>query len=261
MISIGVTETYDPCHDFSWVLNKKDVNILITKNLTDAFIEILTSINSDWHYSKCNSIVHLTCTGWGGTWIEPKVPTVSEFSKQVTKLLESGFPVGRLVLRIDPIIPTIEGIQRIYQVLSTFQFYGIERVRVSVLDMYKHVRDRFLAINTEESKKLMLSYGTETLGVSFHADEFYFDKLDEFFSLCELGNYRFESCGELANFKNIKKVGCVSEFDLNLFGIPPTESTPGGNRKSCNCLNKSQLISGGMSRGRCPNECVYCYLK
>ena len=129
---IGITENTDPCfhldifdHLYTW-------NIIVTKRLTDKFIEKLVD-NKD----KC--ILHLTVTGFGGTKVEPFVPTVETVSEKFKQLLDKGFPVEQTVLRIDPIIPTDKGLEKVQHVIETFKNYNIKRVRFSVLDMYEHV--------------------------------------------------------------------------------------------------------------------------
>ena len=87
--------------------------------------------------------MHCTCTGFGGSKIEPFVPTVEQTVKKIEKLIDGGFPVKQIVLRIDPIVPTNKGVETAKNVLKEFQKFGIERVRISFIDMYKHVKERF----------------------------------------------------------------------------------------------------------------------
>ena len=105
MIKIGVTERGDPSLDFSWVekMEKMDGTILITKNLTDKVIEA-----SKPYLNKI--IFHVSCTGYGGTVIEPNIPEFQVQLNQAKKLLQMGVDVNKIVIRIDPIIPTTKGI-------------------------------------------------------------------------------------------------------------------------------------------------------
>lgn len=52
--------------------------------------------------SEIPIVVHCTCTGWGHTRMEPNVPDYKQQLSQMKKLIESGFPASRMVLRIDP---------------------------------------------------------------------------------------------------------------------------------------------------------------
>lgn len=129
---VGITESSDPAFHLEIFDRLYDANIIVTKNMTDKLIEKLIE-----NYDKC--IVHCTITGMGGTKIEPFVPTVEQSVKKVKKLIDGGFPVNQIVLRIDPIIPTEKGVDTALNVISSFAGLGIERIRMSFLDMYKHL--------------------------------------------------------------------------------------------------------------------------
>ena len=134
---IGITETSDPCFHLDIFDNLYDANIIITKNLSSKMIEKLIE-NKD----KC--ILHMTVTGMGGSKIEPFVPEPSINLKQIKKLIENGFPVQQIVLRIDPIVITDKGINTCINVLEMFKDVGIKRVRISFMDMYNHTKKRFI---------------------------------------------------------------------------------------------------------------------
>ena len=112
MVRIGVTERGDAGLDFAWMNKSHSVDgmILITKHLSYAFIDRIV---------KTNAIVHATITGNGGTIYEPNVPPLSISKQYFSKLVERIGP-DRVVLRIDPIIPTDSGIAKaifVYQQL------------------------------------------------------------------------------------------------------------------------------------------------
>lgn len=102
---IGITERGDASLDFTWMdkMDRVAAAILITKNLNDRFIESVLPF-------KDKVIVHATVTGMGGTVIEPRVPETEWSHAQVLKLIDAGFPVQQIVLRVDPIIPTSKGL-------------------------------------------------------------------------------------------------------------------------------------------------------
>lgn len=112
-LKIGITEAGDAALDFSWVskINNVDGVILITKNLTDKLIDEIMK-----HKNKI--ILHATCTGMGGTCIEPNVPTYMYQLEQVSKLIATGFPAEKITIRIDPIIPTNKGLQTAQKVID-----------------------------------------------------------------------------------------------------------------------------------------------
>jgi DNA repair photolyase len=95
MIKVGITERGDAGLDFSWINKLLDANIIITKNLNDTMIQHLIN-------NKDKIILHITCTDFGATKVEPNVPNVKFTHNQVLKLIENGFPVNQIVLRVDP---------------------------------------------------------------------------------------------------------------------------------------------------------------
>lgn len=254
MIKIGVTETYDPCFDYSWVDNLKDANIIITKNLTNKMIEELVK-----HKNKC--ILHFTVTGWGGTEIEPNVPIRQQSYIQFRKLIDSGFPLGQFVLRVDPIIPNSHGLYLLSETLNMFRGMDKIRCRISILDLYRHVKDRFQDLSWRTFGNLMYKLPWW----SWNIPEPIARKVIDVLSLY-LDYYDFHACAEPI-FKSIdpnqdivKQIGCVSQIDLDLLGIHEQVEGKSSQRPTCLCCaNKIQIIK--RKPGRCPHGCIYCYWK
>ena len=69
-MKFGITEAGDAGLDFSWADKLLDGNIIITKHLTTKNTQLLKLLieNQD------KIILHATCTGFGGTKMEPNVP-------------------------------------------------------------------------------------------------------------------------------------------------------------------------------------------
>lgn len=222
-------------------------NIIITKRLTDKLIEKLLE-----HKDCC--ILHVTCTGMGGTKIEPLVPKAEATRDKVVELLSKGFPVEQVVLRVDPIVPTEKGIATALRVIDLFKGLGIKRVRISFLDMYKHVKERF-----EENGVPMPDnyYG-------FHANESArYVALSELTNVCSGLGMEIEMCGEPPitgiDFVNIP---CVSQKDIDILGLTDEIKLEGNKeaRTHCGCpANKSELLK--TTPKRCGNGCLYCFWK
>lgn len=245
---IGVTETFDPAYVPDWETKLKDVNIIITKSLTNSMIKKLID-----NQSKC--ILHLTWTGFGGTKIEPNVPNSDTTYKQLEKLLENGFPPSQVVIRLDPIIPFMKNWKQYISVVlivvsDLSKKYNTKfRCRYSIIDVYPHVRERF------ENIGVYIPYKT------FHASKGYFNEVYDVLSIFK-DEFIFESCAESDTPEFIENVGCVSLKDLHIFGYDDlTEEEYGvnGTRKGCLCLSKKNIL--GVKPSRCPNGCVYCYWK
>lgn len=271
-VKIGITEAGDASFDYAWVdkINEMDMVILITKNITDEFIEKILDY-------KDKVVLHATCTGYGGTVLEKNVPDYKVQLDQVKKLLSLGFPKEQIVIRVDPVIPTLKGFGNLMKVVS-YICKDIQRFRVSILDNYKHVQERF------KKNNLPVLYNG-----NFQASLEDFKNMDSVLrQLKKLYNVTFESCAEV-HLTEAERMGCVSQKDLSLFGLKLDTDELRGQRKGCLCVaGKTELLthkrygkckkfgiddSFGGSCGTknnckecehhevygCLNACLYCY--
>lgn len=141
---IGITEGYDPAftNDWKdWATNKP--TILITKNFPKISKDFLRTFPS-------NILFHVTCTGLSGTVFEPNTPPVDSILDSIKNLNE--YQKKHIVLRVDPICPPLftcnefngsEYYENIHKIL-TFGSVNNLRIRVSFLDMYKHIWERLV---------------------------------------------------------------------------------------------------------------------
>lgn len=237
---IGVTESGEISYNLEAFDRLYKGNIIITKRLTDKVIEKLVE-----HQDKI--ILHLTVTGFGNSRIEPFVPKVEDTHKKLVKLLEAGFPVSHVVIRLDPIVPTERGMNTALNVIAAFGGLGIKRLRFSFLDNYKHVKTRFKKEGIPEL------YGGE-----FHAplEErlAHAKKIEEMAH--DAGFESVEACGE----PGIESISCLSQKDIDILGLTDEITLEGSaeQRTSCHCpANKSELLK--VKPHQCENKCLYCY--
>ena len=122
---IGITEAGDAGVDLSWVdkMGSVDGAVLITKCISPNFVDAAMKF-------KDKIIVHATITGYGGTILEPLVPYPYEQYGAIMYLIEKGFPKEKIVIRVDPIIPTRKGCERALNVIKTFIDMGFNRYRM-----------------------------------------------------------------------------------------------------------------------------------
>lgn len=229
---IGITECGDAGLDFAWVpqIPALDFAVLITKNVNDRFIDEVLKV-------KNSVIIHATITGMGGSVVEPRVPTVSKSIQQLNKLINAGFSAEQIVLRIDPIIPTEKGIQTALRVLDAAKGLGIRRCRISILDMYNHVKARFRNANIPIPE--------------YDLNQAYRDVLKALRPY--MNDWEFEACAENFPFR----LGCISQKDADILGSKVVLMGNKGQRTGCLCpRNKSELLS---NRSQCPHGCLYCY--
>lgn len=265
---IGVTERGDGGLDFAWVSALKsgrvDAAIVITKNLNPKAIDHIIDLN-DHGYKVA---VHAGCTGWGHSWLEPCVPEVADQLQGIRRLLERGLDNRRVTLRVDPIVPTDEGLERVADMLDqASDILGSDRptrVRMSVLDEYRHVKERLADLGREPFYPNGAFYATDEQFTRV------LRTLDAHIPRRHGRKTIVETCAEprlvkLAStleLENISLVanGCVSRTDFEALSLP-TEGLPttknGQNRGGCLCLTcKRELLA---NKKRCPHRCVYCY--
>ena len=243
---IGITEAGDAGIDLSWQnkLSKIDGAILITKNITTSFIRAVLPF-----YGKV--IVHATITGYGGSIVEPNVPNPRNQFLGLNHLLESGFPLDYIVIRVDPIIPTTKGIDKAKWVIDEALRYGLTRFRVSVLDLYPHVRQRFVDAGL-----------TDPYNGGFQASIVQLEKVDGMLAKIKQqhgSHIRIESCAE-PNLHQTIQCGCISSYDLDLLRLNDYDDDFSGyQRKHCMCYSgKIELLE---HKKQCPHGCLYCYWK
>lgn len=248
-MKIGITEYGDAGRDLRWFskMHSVDGAVLITKTITKTFGETLLTVQKP-------VILHATCTGWGGSYMEPHVYEYSDTLTAVQRLIQRGFPRERIVIRIDPIIPIDEGLERCRKVLEGVEkIFGCDtRIRVSIMDEYPHVRARI---------------GRSLYNNCFTAPEHMMKA-----AAAVLNNFAFtyETCAEDRFVGMLKKGvvrGCISRMDLELMGISAdgymTENPQ--HRSGCHCLScKTELLRPdaiGVKVNPCPNGCLYCFWK
>lgn len=263
-IKIGITEHGDPAFDKQWVdkiINKfVDGAIIITKNLSAIIPDLKKICDNDL---ADRLIIHVTCTGYGGSALEPNVPVYTEQIDAIKTLIENtSIKKDHIVLRVDPIIPTNKGLINVVKILDYAKKQGIvSRCRVSILDEYKHVKDKFIS----KGWKTVYRYG------NFYPEDWQIENvLETLYQYKDV--FTFETCAErrmieiaqnAANVDNsfIKEIGCVSEKDIKLMGlnVPVGLKVNPQKRYSCLCLSCKTELLDKKSRRRCPHNCLYCF--
>lgn len=238
---IGITERGDASLHYDWAehldAGRVAMAILITKRLTDRFIDEVAA-------RAGKVVVHATCTGWGGTVIEPRGPDVAWTRAQFDKLAAVLAP-EQIVLRVDPVVPTPEGIARARGVLDAFAESSVQRVRYSVLDMYPHVAARFAAAGIAHPYQGRFQASATQQEVVRRQFLGYADR------------YSFESCAEAGPWQ----LGCVSDRDTAACNAAIDLGGRSGQRAACLCpAAKTELLTSRRP-APCSHGCLYCYWK
>lgn len=116
LYKIGITEAGDAGVDLSWEekLDDVDAAVLITKSVSPDFFDAALK-----HKDKL--VIHTTITGYGHSILEPNVPTPYEEFAAIMELAKAGFPMEKIVIRIDPIIPTEKGLSVAYRTMISLK--------------------------------------------------------------------------------------------------------------------------------------------
>jgi hypothetical protein len=235
---VGITEGSDPSIETinwqKWVFEFKRPAILISKDPMQMFNQLR-------QHEDANVINHCTITGLAKTDLEPNSPTVP-LAIQGFFNLAKLFGPERVVLRIDPIFPYGDFLARAIAIHKKVTREWSKqypenkiRVRISFMDMYPHVIDRFAKL------KIDIPWG-----IDFHAP-----LARRSLVWRHLGQP--EVCGE----PGISVVGCVSNYDLDILGVKKRTTAVTGQRRACACLAVKRELQP--RRGHCALKCAYCY--
>ena len=259
---VGMTEAGDAGWDLSWFdkIIKNDEcagGILITKSICNAGFQ-QKALEIIKHKPV---IIHAGCTGWGGTPMELGSRPAIETMNSIRQLIDARFPATNVVLRIDPVIPTAEGLERAASVvkLAGEIIPDVTRIRISIYDDYHHSRDLMIArgyapIDNFTKWKNEKERRPKPEQVKAVAETMLkYAKPEQIFELCA------EPELETAYPERFRWSGCLSHIDCDIMGIkvPSNIGINGQNRFGCRCLRmKRELLQ---NKRRCPNDCAYCY--
>jgi predicted NAD-dependent protein-ADP-ribosyltransferase YbiA (DUF1768 family) len=224
---VGITEAGDAGMNKSWLAKADKYSLIVA--ITKSPSRLLDVEIPD------NTIIHCSITGQGGTKIEPNVKPWTEEIEAYHKLV-AKYGKDRVVLRIDPIFCTKKGLARAKEVFE----HAEGRVRVSYMDMYPHVKERFAAAGITVPKEHM----------GFHAPADIRMEASKMFPGAE-------ACGE----PGLTAKGCVSKDDLVAIGLDENLATGKSNqRHACLCIAAKEELLPRVNRP-CAHGCLYCYWK
>lgn len=234
---IGITERGDAALNYqSLNFDTVDGVILITKypGMLEHFLSVFKP--------KIPFVVHCTITGMGHTLMEPNAQAI-EFSGKSFKSMQDKYGKERVVLRVDPIIPTEKGLATAKRALSLYT--AGTRLRISFLDAYPHVRNRFV-------QKLKRDLPWSGIHQTLEIRQDLLSRISNF-----VGSKDIEVCGE----PDMLCTGCVSKRDLQAMGLNIEQDLlhrrAVNSRKTCTCVGLKQELLPFSSP--CLHGCLYCY--
>lgn len=207
-----------------------------TKTITNGLVRVLTS-------NIQNTALHLTVSGWGGSWLESGVETPEKEIKALLGLLKL-YPSERVTVRVDPVVPTVEGMAKAVQVLAAIP--KDVRVISSIIQLYKNMYNLFDRLEIDKR------YYTHKVGnVLFPSQQYaqwVYSQLTPYHNISVCGHpYVIDGCDH---------DGCVDGRTCHLLGMLPVNMT-GKQRQGCKCqAQKRQLLTYS---DMCKHGCLYCY--
>lgn len=235
MLQIGITDTGDAGFQLDWAQRMDQVHgaILITRVLTPEFLQALTPF-------PARVLIHVACSGYGGTVLEPNIPSLSWTRGRYTTLVETIRP-EQTVLRLSPIIPTPRGLSVAETVLKAFGDSPVQRVRYRCLELFPGVVARLQAARLSDPYEGAAGPRPGQL-LALHALLARWEQ-----------RFQFESCAE----PDDRAVGCLSTRDAEPLGFDPGALTPGSPvRRFCRCpANRVELLA---APSKCGQACLHC---
>jgi hypothetical protein len=238
---VWVTETSDPF--FHWqpvaeVAASGQPVVVYSKNL----------VPLDLFRDNPRVALGLTITGWGDTWLEPGVIAPEAMVSHFNHAAEA-IGCERLRLRVDPGIPTAEGLRRAADVLTDIAIPV--RTITSIIQFYKGHDTLFSRLGIDRSRYTLRSgravYPQPELAAWW---------------LRELHRVRpdftgfISFCGMPYQVDGAEHTGCVDDALLAAIGVTDFKRVPPGRqRPGCRCVITKRQALGGP----CTHGCLYCY--
>ncbi len=238
---VWVTETSDPFFHWPAVAEAAESGqplVVYSKNL----------IPVDFFRDHPRVALGLTITGWGGTWLEPGVAPPEAMVAHFNRAADA-MGLERLRLRVDPGIPTAEGLRRATAVLG-----GIAapvRTITSIIQFYKGHDTLFHKLGIDRSR-----YNKKSGRAVYPDPELAVWWLSELLQARPdfVGCVSF--CGMPYQVEGAEHTGCVDDALLAAIGVDRFKRiAPGRQRPGCRCVIAKRQALGGA----CAHGCLYCY--
>lgn len=203
---------------------------------------------------KVPTQIHCTITGLGGTKLEPHIPTSKLMVEESLRAVEKyKIDPKSVTVRIDPIVPEFQELQveEASHTLEAFASVGVRDCRISIVDYYPHVRERFDKLGICHPRGFQPPSSTKELIIThlLHLT-------------CQF-NMELHLCAEtvpkgLASSIDIDTEGCASAVSWERLGITNLRPATRKQRRECTCDREKTDLLAGLSKG-CTGGCAYCY--
>ena len=192
---------------------------------------------------------NLTISGWGGSWLEPRV-TEPEIMISYYNSLIAKIDINRIKLRIDPGIPTKEGLKKAIHILKSID--KIPQIIISIIQKYKWHSELFNKLGIED-----FFYTIESGNALFPEKEIAESWIRRLLDARPEAEGYISFCGMPYEVQFSNHVGCVDETFLKAIGVEKfIKIKKGYQRPGCKCVIKKKQVLNGQ---QCLHGCMYCY--
>lgn len=136
----AMNEKSEPAFSESWDSRLLLVNVVRSRFIGSGDEQFFRKLIANKEFI----ILHVVCSGWGGSRIEPGVPDTEATYAGVKKIISMGFPVSQMVLSISPLFINNNGLKRATEVLDRFRDTGISRVLYERFSLNPKSRAQFM---------------------------------------------------------------------------------------------------------------------
>jgi len=241
---------------------------LLTKNINDNVIKLLKQ--------PIPRFLAVSITGVGGTDIEKNVPFYKDSFMKIKKLIDNGFDVNDIVIRIDPLYPGINtpdvNKKLLESIIKATYRLGITQIYTSVFDIYKSTSHKMK--NSLDMNAYSDNLKSDNV---IHANEQYltdiFTEIDNLIYTIGKGKISHILCGEIPTVypKHTTKIGCLNKARIEqtlktkVSGIKDrTHNDKNVQRGNCLCVitnNGKKVKRQGLTESqKCGHGCSGCYI-
>lgn len=254
MIRCGITDLGEPAATDIWMDSYEyfgcKLAIIVSKGMP-------SEKGQQWMLDHKNTtLFHAGITGWEGTEVQCGTASTEERFAAVEKLIKAGFPRDHVVIRVDPVLLTKEGIKRAWHVMQEAARRGFTAIKYSWCDVfYQHAQARWQVIGFKKPFDVKEPAGRVLAQ----------DLVNRILKLENESNIHFSICAE----KNVVGLGnehhnegCVDTWAFEKCGFAASDVVGNANQRGgCGCgANKTELIPMSMI-SCCAHECTFCFVK
>jgi hypothetical protein len=194
-----------------------------------------------------NVAISFTITGWGSTWLEEGVPNPRTMVRHFNEVINT-VGTSRIRLRIDPVIPTVEGMMRAGAVAMFIE--KPVHITTSILQLYKGHEEMACRLRIDDSH-----YSVDSGRARYVNQDIAQRWLSQLYRVAPWTIGKVQFCGMPYTIAGTINHGCIDKTLLESIGAAVPIIEQGKQRPGCKCVVEKRQIT----MGKCEHKCMYCY--